>query len=483
MRAAIAVALLVGVSAVAQADSRQQPVGFDHGVHERDLYAGGKDPLPCARCHVVKAGKLVGRPDHAACFGACHGPRPTTAKVPADREKLCVACHAEAALAAGNTAVSYPPYVIDRDFGLVLGHKQHAAVACTQCHADPERKVRGIPHARCAGCHDGTAGHGPPMTDCARCHPPAIGTPVPPELAAVHNTVTATFSHKSHAARGGAGADCNTCHAAIRQTDDTELPRPTTAACATCHDGKAAFAVTAACTRCHTRPPDTRFDVIRPADRFTHGGNHAAVIAATPCASCHPLTSQGEVVVGGHASCAQCHAADFGARSPKICGACHNATEPWRHLVADRGPAQTTEFGATLDHGKHPAACQSCHSLRTTAAQLRPPRGHAACRGNGCHATASGPAPKLSECTSCHALGRAAGRLAQRIAAAWSVRARFDHGAHEKTACMTCHIDLSAPSIETLATPPKATCATCHDGKTSFKVTGTGCARCHGGGS
>jgi hypothetical protein len=28
--------------------------------------------------------------------------------------------------------------------------------------------------------------------------------------------------------------------------------------------------------------------------------------------------------------------------------------------------------------------------------------------------------------------------------------------------------------------PEKAACATCHDGKAAFKMTGHGCARCHG---
>jgi hypothetical protein len=30
-----------------------------------------------------------------------------------------------------------------------------------------------------------------------------------------------------------------------------------------------------------------------------------------------------------------------------------------------------------------------------------------------------------------------------------------------------------------IETPPKKTCAPCHDGRTAFKMTGHGCARCH----
>ena len=59
-------------------------------------------------------------------------------------------------------------------------------------------------------------------------------------------------------------------------------------------------------------------------------------------------------MVAGHTACAGCHADDFGARWPKKCGACHNATEPWRALIADRPLPERTEFGATLDHEQAP---------------------------------------------------------------------------------------------------------------------------------
>jgi c(7)-type cytochrome triheme protein len=485
MRAAIIVGVLLLLA------------GFDHIVHDRNLDVKGVGALPCAKCHVESKGKLVGKPGHGACFGQCHGPPPKPpargAKLVIEDAKLCTSCHAESLLQkpyAGKLAAFYPPYGADPDFNVSFGHKQHASAACTLCH--DLRGKRPAPHARCLGCHDGSGaqGHTAAMSSCASCHPRAVGKPQPPELATVRDSVTATFSHGKHAARGGAGKDCNSCHATIRATDDIELPRPTQQDCATggCHDGKAAFATTVACSRCHDKAPE-RFEVKRPTARFTHAGVHADAVAKRPCGACHPLSPRGEVEIIGHAACTECHAKDFGARSPTICGACHNATEPWRKLVADRALPERTEFGAMLDHDKHKMACTSCHTLRTAASQLRTPRGHAACIGNGCHENQKGPAPHFETCDGCHRIGIAAERETTRLAAPWSVRRTFDHDTHKRTpdqqelACTACHVQLSGKLLE-LPTPQKPTCLPCHDdGKAAFKLTGTTCSRCHRGGA
>jgi len=461
-------------------------VGFDHIVHDRNLVVKGGDSVPCERCHAEKQGKLVGKPGHAACFGKCHGdppPKPSVGAKPnaGDRIKVCVACHAEAQLGkpfTGKLAVAYPPYTIDRDFNIAFGHKQHSSTSCTQCHTAGGTRA-GPPHQRCASCHDGVKA----ANKCATCHPKAVGKPQPPELAPIRDSVATTFSHQKHAARGSVGKECVTCHFAVRATNDTELPRPAIKDCATsgCHDGRGAFATTVACVRCHERPPAEAFLVSRPEARFLHAGVHAAVVSKRACNACHPLSARGETVITGHAACVECHATDFGQRNPKICGACHNATEPWRHLVADRGPPDRTEFGATLDHGKHTGACTSCHVLRTEAAQLRTPRGHTSCMGSGCHAVKSGPLPRFDNCDGCHRLGLANERATQRAAAPWSVRITFDHDTH-KAACNSCHTQLQGANVLALATPKKATCLPCHDdGKAAFKLTGTTCGRCHKG--
>lgn len=489
--------------------------GFDHNLHDRDVAVSGGNPIACTACHAQRNGTLVGRPDHGACFGACHGAPPakvkkgTTIQIVPEQRRLCVACHAEVALAAplGKTLpVPYPPYVAT-DFALSMPHKIHAEVACGACHvltAKGAAAPQGPPHRRCTSCHDGSGvrGKGPAMATCTTCHTPGSGSPQPPRMAAPIDTVVAAFSHPAHAARGGAGAPCATCHAEILRTDDSILPRPKQAACAIggCHDGKRAFDVTIACTKCHTGPPPWKFDVERPPERYLHATTHRDV--NVPCVTCHPLAPSGEVLVAGHAACVPCHAARFGERrAPKeragkpidpmepkqICGACHNATEPWRKLTADRPPPDRTEFGATLSHDKHSADCKSCHALATVASQLRPPRGHASCTGAGCHAVTGGPAPELTRCDGCHQLGLAAKRVALRTTLAWSVRKTFDHTIHRlgkdgnEVACARCHDDLHGDSLTQLAAPKKLACQPCHDGATAFKLTGTTCTRCHPG--
>jgi len=213
--------LLLVIFAVA----RTVALGFDHHAHDGKLDIAAKTPPPCTSCHRMDKGKLVGRPDHASCFGSCHGPEP---KAPrrggkielGDRQKVCESCHAEATLVApfaGKLAVPYPPYKLDPDFNLGFGHKLHAKADCAGCHSFDKKLA---PHARCIECHDKT------MDKCGGCHPPASGKPQPPELQALHDTVASVFSHKSHTARGEAGKKCMTCHAAIAETNDTELPRP-----------------------------------------------------------------------------------------------------------------------------------------------------------------------------------------------------------------------------------------------------------------
>jgi hypothetical protein len=90
-----------------------------------------------------------------------------------------------------------------------------------------------------------------------------------------------------------------------------------------------------------------------------------------------------------------------------------------------------------------------------------------------------------SSCAGCHELGIASRREAQRVTAKWSVRKTFRHATHaiakdgKPVACTACHVDMTGTDLMSLRTPPKSTCAPCHDGDTSFKLTGTACARCH----
>src|SRR5690606_30342722 len=135
MRALVVFVLVLG--GVASADElRTAPTGFDHIFHDRNLIVEGVGALPCARCHAESKGKLVGKPGHAACFGACHGPAPKAPRRGAklafgERNKVCMTCHAESVQAApyaGKLPVGYPPYRTDPDFNITFGHKRHASV-------------------------------------------------------------------------------------------------------------------------------------------------------------------------------------------------------------------------------------------------------------------------------------------------------------------------------------------------------------------
>jgi c(7)-type cytochrome triheme protein len=95
-------------------------------------------------------------------------------------------------------------------------------------------------------------------------------------------------------------------------------------------------------------------------------------------------------------------------------------------------------------------------------------------------ASAPPAAPALDTCATCHALGLERARVEERMTAAWSVRARFRHETHPGE-CTSCHEGVaSSTDAATIATPKKPACAPCHDGKRAFKMTGHGCAKCHG---
>jgi hypothetical protein len=389
--------------------------------------------------------------------------------------------------------VAFPPYRVDTDYPIALSHAAHAAAPCLTCHAAPgaTRAGKAAPHARCAGCHDGRAAAAA-MTACTTCHVAAYGASALPALTRGPLAVGATYSHPRHAGRTPAAAvACDACHGGILGATGLALPTPAAAACGAggCHDGKAAFGVTERCTQCHAAPPppESSFEVARPTARFSHDA-HARHLTIDGCAACHGLDARGEPTTARHDSCVGCHADDFGTATPTTCGACHASTEPWRRLYADRLPPPSSELGSRMDHAAHAAiACERCHTLTTATRELRPVRGHAACADSGCHAASGGPAPSLATCDGCHAFGLEREHTARRTAARWTVRRRFRHDAHRQDlggaplACAACHDGVSTSTdAAALGGPAKATCAPCHDGKHAFKMTGHGCARCHG---
>lgn len=491
MRLVATLLALVAIALVARAEGptpakRTHPVGFDHAAH-----APKAPNLDCAKCHVLQRGLVAKPPGHGACFTAgCHAGGTKLDKLDADRVKLCITCHAETALVlpADAKALAQTKVSTGIEHGVQFGHNSHAKSQCTTCHDVRGVKPQRRPHDRCIACHGEKAEKTFAIGACAKCHP--HDSPERPRFADNQIVVTSAFSHPKHATRGAAGKQCLSCHASLAGSDARQLPRPGLATCTTagCHDGTAAFDTNAACTRCHKDAPKSNYKVARPGETFSHEKHESR--ATLPCASCHPLTKTGEVLVAGHAACTngKCHPNEMGQRSPKICNACHDGTEPWRPLKADKLPADVTEFGSTLDHKKHGTNCGSCHSLTTTRTELRPPRGHRACTTAGCHATFDGPAPRITACETCHIRNLDETRRATRLGATWSVREMFVHATHAskagEIACAKCHDDLRSPTVLSLAAPAKKSCASekCHDGTGgTFKVTGTSCTKCHRG--
>lgn len=492
---AAALAALAWLALAAVSVARAQPApasGFDHLAHRTRVETSGQPPPTCAGCHpLAPSGALVGRPGHPACF-PCHGPAPRRPLAAgAAPPAVCVVCHPPAGLGAARPPLATPAYGPDHEHGLQLDHARHAGAPCERCHPRVRPAAPPRAHLGCAGCHLATA---PTMTACEACHPSEIGPDTRPHLIETPLSVARTFSHERHAARGGAGGApaCTSCHQAIATTAARELPTPTAATCsaAGCHDGGAAFAITVACTRCHT-PPANPPPPWSPPARFLHR-THAPLAPMAACDRCHRLDARGEPTVPDHATCASagCHPSDFGSPRPSICGACHLSSEPWRRLQPDQRPPDDTELGVALSHRKHPGACAGCHQLTTARHPLRPPRGHRACTGLGCHAAARGPAPRLDACAGCHQPGVVEERARRRSLALWSVAATFDHARHaidprdgRALACTACHDPAMATTAGDAPLPPpaKPSCAPCHDGAVAFKMTGHGCARCHRG--
>lgn len=438
---AIVVAVAIANVGSAKESPAPEAVGFDHAKHRAALVKARQAALRCDSCH--DAARATASPTHRACFGRCHGKPPARqrsgarARINAHQQKVCVSCHAERDLVALVTrGTALPPVTLPL----------------------PVRK-------RAAGRRD---------------------RPFPVDKA---------FSHVRHRTRV---TDCSSCHGGGAQGS----PRPPRkAACARCHDGAKAFSmVEARCRSCHLGQRNHVRRHTAPLVRFSHK-SHRQRGKLGACAGCHPLTGNGTPLTPArnHAPCsdAGCHREQFKSRTPRICNACHIASEPWRPLHADRGPPAETELGARFNHKAHLSrsksaalACSRCHKLASGSRELRLPRDHAACMGAGCHqqsTTSAGARPALSECTRCHQHELVRAHQLRRHMAKWSVRTRFRHAPHrahrgKPVACTTCHRQMMASTgLRDVRPPTKHSCVPCHDGTQAFKITGHGCARCHGG--
>jgi hypothetical protein len=443
-------------------------VGFDHNIHDGVVVSRNVEPPACVDCHQLDARRAAPqRPGHAACFkSGCH--------VQEKSARMCRACH-DSEAPKKKARAAYPPYALDPDHALRFSHERHAEAACESCHRMEPKAKRPAPHARCASCHAETE---PRMSDCAKCHRAIAGRAVGPAL--VPGPYRVTFEHRTHAKE-----PCLTCHAGVAAAKGDDLPPPPMTACEGCHDGQKAFAALGpTCRRCHAQGDRRALPSAAPPQPYRHLA-HATRGAPERCDACHSLDAAGllRAASADHQPCASCHAADFRSSEPKICGGCHVGSEPFRALKADVARNPWTEFGVDFDHRAHATrtrkACADCHGGIAGGSDRRVGRGHVACARAGCHAPDGGPAPQLSACGSCHVAGLLDERAVAKRARRWSVAGRFAHSTHAQTPCADCH-DVDAARLAEIRSPGKAACAPCHDGEKAFKMTGHGCARCHG---
>ena len=167
-----------------------------------------------------------------------------------------------------------------------------------------------------------------------------------------------------------------------------------------------------------------------------------------------------------------CHAAEFGKIGSRLCLSCHERNDPFEPNPLKRPASRVKpEWAVTMKHGPHlplkNLSCNACHpSILDPVATI--PDGHVLC--GFCHNKKAQPG--MDACARCHIA------LATKPVAPWSVNGRFRHDQNHRTGCESCH---RAPATSPeLTRPTMQGCGGCHDGKSAFKVTGFGCAKCHG---
>jgi hypothetical protein len=263
--------------------------------------------------------------------------------------------------------------------------------------------------------------------------------------------------------------------------NDDHPTHPKMRTCENCHDGQKAFdARGTQCARCHQGA--ARSGVMpqsNKTDRFLHSEHVKRGIKLEPCTQCHSAGNSWKASMPGHNDhkpCQNegCHAVEFGKIGSNLCLNCHERNEPLapNPLRQPHATRQQSEWqSGAFPHEPHLAAqaqCTLCHGDRF--ANTKPKEGHALC--GDCHK----PGTKLtmSGCGSCHVPLATVQPTETRP---FSTRERFKHDAQHRAKCEQCHRAGSEPDV---SPPTMAGCGDCHDGKKAFKVTGFGCARCHG---
>ena len=263
--------------------------------------------------------------------------------------------------------------------------------------------------------------------------------------------------------------------------------------CKNCHTGAEAGSESKLCRDCHEEVA---------ADLANGGGFHgrSPAVAGTECRTCHPEHRGREFALIGLDRAAFDHATtDFelaGAHRRADCAGCHEAGAKFREAPSDcfacheDDDAHAGEMGEKCGDCHEPAAWKPAKfDHDETEFPLVGEHRDVAC--GLCHVATAGGGTRYAstpkDCGSCHRLDDAhEGRFGPACGdchdpGGWK-RAEFDHsktdfplrGAHEKTACETCHVE--PPGEVDLPTD----CGSCHELDDPHRGSrGPKCATCH----
>lgn len=174
-----------------------------------------------------------------------------------------------------------------------------------------------------------------------------------------------------------------------------------------------------------------------------------------------------------HATCFQCHTSDkvIGEKNIGSCSTCHVLG------AANRIVDTAQNIGSNFDHAKHSGVnCSSCHNPVGSGNKMS-------------EITVAMHGGQANSCATCHNEQKAFGandfsdcrRCHQEVGGATNFGVKFNHAAHAKTNCATCHKSsgngaFSAPEGEAA----HSTCFQCHSpNKDRGSFTSSKCFQCH----
>jgi len=343
---------------------------------------------------------------------------------------------------------------------------KHAALACSKCHQDIERKEQGKPilflaesHDDCIPCHRSPHRNAMAERTCTSCHTPTGWRTPKPGTRFNHQLASFKLTGRH------TDVACEKCHKGAGVGTTSQSAKVVIRKCATCHadyhKGDFASKFKGDCERCHTTAgftPSTFQLAAHSESRFPLMGAHLA----TPCGQCHTRVNKGRQIFRFTSyACQNCHkdrhegrfAAEMKSRS---CGACHTPRD-WSPVNFDH-----TRIGFELA-GKHAGTgCSACHIHRDASGGKVTQYKGTSPRCESCHKEVHGAqfaSNSRTDCSRCHQ------------PAGWRFLI-FDHarqssfslmGKHSRVQCNRCHREERRGTVSFVRFKPLSTkCESCH---------------------